>query len=73
MNSKTIKSTIKPEKYIGSVDHPFKIRTDPGSMTNWITHLLENNSLGVGSSSERIGLPPCSEMGLLVVLVSPNL
>merc|ERR1719186_1484288 len=37
------------------------------------TDLLEDNSLCVRGSSERIGLPSCSEMSLLVVLVSPDL
>lgn len=36
-------------------------------------HLLKNDSLGVGSTSEGVGLPSGSEMGLLVVLVVPPL
>lgn len=36
-------------------------------------HLLQDDSLGVGSSSEGIGLPPCTQMGLFVVLVGPSL
>ncbi|GMT25011.1 hypothetical protein PFISCL1PPCAC_16308, partial [Pristionchus fissidentatus] len=35
--------------------------------------LLEDDSLGVGSSSEGVGLPPGSEVSLLVVLVVPSL
>merc|ERR1719220_3239565 len=37
------------------------------------TNLLQNNSLGVRSSSEGIGLPSCSQVSLLVVLVGPDL
>lgn len=36
-------------------------------------HLLEHDSLGVGSTSEGIGLPSGSQMSLLVVLVGPTL
>merc|ERR1719270_200140 len=37
------------------------------------TDLLENDSLSVRSSSEGIGLPSCSQVSLLVVLVRPDL
>merc|ERR1719491_1691063 len=33
--------------------------------------LLKNDSFGMRSSAERIGLPPCSQMSLLVVKISP--
>merc|ERR1719365_99474 len=36
------------------------------------TNLLKNNSLSVGSSSERIGLISCSQICLLVILISPT-
>merc|ERR1712211_51157 len=35
--------------------------------------LFKNDSLGVRSSSERIGLPTGSQMGFLVIFVSPDL
>jgi len=36
-------------------------------------HLLKDDSLGVGSTSEGIGLPSGTQMSLLVVLVGPTL
>jgi hypothetical protein len=36
-------------------------------------NLFKNDSLGMGSSSERIGLPPGSQMGLLIVQIGPSL
>lgn len=36
-------------------------------------HLLQDNSLGVGSSSEGVGLPPCAQMGLFEIVISPSL
>ena len=38
-----------------------------------ISYLLENDSLGVRSASEGVGLPSGSQMGLFVVLVGPDL
>merc|ERR1719391_448050 len=35
--------------------------------------LFKNDSLGVGGASEGVSLPPCAQMSLLVILVSPNL
>ena len=37
------------------------------------TELLEDDTLGVGSASEGVGLPDCAEVGLLVLLVGPTL
>ena len=37
------------------------------------SYLFKNDSLGVGSPSERIGLPPGSQMGFLVVQIGPSL
>lgn len=36
-------------------------------------HFLENDSLGVRCASEGIGLPACTQVSLLVVLVGPAL
>ena len=33
----------------------------------------DDDDLGVGGASEGVSLPPCAQMSLLVVLVSPNL
>lgn len=36
-------------------------------------HLLQDDSLGVGSSSEGIGLPPGSQVGLFEIVIGPSL
>merc|ERR550534_1603179 len=41
-------------------------------LLSFYTNLLKNNSLSVGSSSERIGLISCSQICLLVILISPT-
>lgn len=43
-----------------------------GSTTVYL-HLLQDDSLGVGSTSEGISLPSGAQMSLLVVLVGPTL
>merc|ERR550534_1153043 len=42
-------------------------------LLSFYTNLLKNNSLSMGSSSERIGLVSCSQICLLVILISPTI
>merc|ERR1711915_183024 len=37
------------------------------------TDLFKNDSFGVRSTTERIGLPSCSQVSLLIVEISPDL
>ena len=39
----------------------------------YLAYLFKNNTLGMGSSSERIGLPAGSQVSFLVVQISPSL
>ena len=42
-------------------------------MSNRLSHLFKNDSLGVRSSSEGVGLPAGSEVSLFVVEIGPSL
>jgi hypothetical protein len=66
-----MKTPISQESYrertFVSLDQP------KNKLSDFDLHFLKNDSLGMRCASERIGLPACSQMSLLVILVGPTL